>query len=91
MVKHARLQPSKKKSFGYHPFVSLAKAETHGSKEDLIPGFQSLPHTPLQLSWLFSSSLSCMRQDILITCSLELDWGEGGQAAGAWGIYFCVN
>ena len=72
------------------PSVRLAceGRKTWAAKKDLIPGFQSLPHTPLQLSWLFSSSLSCMRQDRLITCGLELDWGEGGPGSGSMGYLF---
>ena len=45
--------------------------------------------TPLQLSWLFSS-LSCMRQDRLITCSLELEL-VGGSRGSKLGVSIFVS
>lgn len=43
----------------HHPFLHVGIQE-HGCKPDLIIG---MPHTPLQLCWVFCSACTGMRKD----------------------------
>jgi hypothetical protein len=80
MVKHARLQPPEWKSFGYQPFVSLAKADKTWQQK-ICSGIARCHNLAALVAF---SSLSCMCGKID-----DLQPGAGlGCAGGELGVLF---